>query len=66
MNAVAIFLVENCFWSLFDRGIPAEWTPLLTGVFEGNPLADTHSHRFGISLEDAEFEIKAARCEVEL
>jgi hypothetical protein len=35
VNAVAIVLVEDCFWSLFDRGIAAERTPLLTGVFEG-------------------------------
>jgi hypothetical protein len=66
VNAVAVFLVEDCFWSLFDRGIAAERTPLLTGVFEGSPLADTLCHRFGISLEEAEFEIKAARSEVEL
>jgi hypothetical protein len=66
MNPIAIFLLQDCFWNLLDQGTAAEHTPLLTGIFEGNPLADILCHHFGISVEEAEFEITAARMEVEL
>ncbi len=66
MNSVCTFLIEDCFFNPLEHGISAEQTPLLTGIFEGNPLTETLCHRFGISLEEAEFEIIAARNEVQL
>jgi hypothetical protein len=66
MNPVATFLLQDCFWNLPDQGIAAEDTPLLTSIFEGSPLADFLCRRFGISVEEAEFEITAARMEVAL
>jgi hypothetical protein len=66
VNPIADFLLENCFWKWIDAGKAAEETPLLTGIFGGHPLAEILCHRFGISLEEAEFEVKAARSEVQL
>jgi hypothetical protein len=66
VNPIADFLVKNCFWDLVDTGRTGEETPLLTGLFEGGLLAEILCHRFGISLEEAEFEIKAARSEIKL
>jgi len=66
VNPVVIFLLQDCFWSHLDTGAIAEQTPLLGGIFEGHPLTDTLCLRFGISLEEAQFEITAARSEVEL
>jgi hypothetical protein len=66
VNPTADFLLENCFWELVETGRTGEETPLLTGIFEGHPLAEILCHRFGISLEEAEFEIKAARSEIKL
>jgi hypothetical protein len=66
VNPIAAFLLENCFWELVDTGLTGEESPLVTGLFERHPLAEILCHRFGISLEQAEFEIKAARSEVEL
>ena len=66
MNPIATFLLQDCFWNLLDAGIAAEQTPLLTGFFEENSLTETLCRRFGISVEAAEFEITAARREVEL
>jgi hypothetical protein len=60
------FLLEDCFWSHLDTGSFSEQTPLLTGIFEGHPLAEVLCLRFGISPEEAEFEIEAARREVML
>jgi hypothetical protein len=66
MNPVTTFLLQDCFWNLLDQGIAAEHTPLFTGIFEGNPLAETLCLRFGIFVEEADYEITAARTEVEL
>jgi hypothetical protein len=66
VNPIADFLLENCFWKFVDTGRAGEETPLLTGIFEGHPLAEILCHRFGVSPEEAEFEITAARSEVEL
>jgi hypothetical protein len=66
VNPVATFLLQDCFWNLLDQGITTEHTPLFTGIFKENPLAETLCHRFGISVEEAEFEITAARSEVQL
>ena len=66
MNPVATFLLQDCFWNHLDTGAIAEQTPLLAGILEGHPLADILCLRFGISLVEAQFEITAARSEVEL
>jgi hypothetical protein len=66
VDPIVTFLLQDCFWNPVDAGIAPEQTPLLTCLFEGNPLADTLCRRFGISVEEAEFEISAARNEVEL
>jgi hypothetical protein len=66
MNPVATFLSDDCFWYPLDAGRAGEQTPLLTGCFEGYPLAEVLCLRFGISREEADFEIRAARAEVEL
>ena len=66
MNSVSTFLLETCFWNFLDAGATPEQTPLLTGTFEGRPLAEVLRFRFGISPEQSEFEIAAARSEVEL
>lgn len=63
---VSTFLIEDCFFVPLDQGLFAEKTPLLTGTFERHPLAEVLCHRFGISLEEAEIEIAAARSEVQL
>jgi hypothetical protein len=66
MNPVATFLLQDCFWNLLDQGSAAEQTPLLSGIFEENPLANILCRHFGISVEEADYEITAARTEVEL
>jgi hypothetical protein len=66
MNPVHRFLLTDCFWDLFDTGMPAEQTPLLTGEYDGGPLAVAIGNRFGISADQAALEIAAARSEVEL
>lgn len=66
MNSVSTFLLDTCFWNFLDAGTIPEQTPLLTGMFEGRPLAEVLRFRFGVSTEQAEFEIEAARSELEL
>jgi len=66
VNPRATFLLQDCFWNFLDAGIAAEQTPLLTGLFQGQPLAGFLCRHFGISVDEAEFEIIAARSEVEL
>jgi hypothetical protein len=65
-TAVRTFLLEDCFFVPLDQGVFTEETPLFTGSFEGSSLPDILCHRFGTSPEEAEFEIAAARMEVEL
>jgi len=66
MAPVSAFLLEDCFFTPLDQGLVPEETPLLTGIFERHPLAEVLCNRFGISLEQAELEITAARTEVQL
>jgi hypothetical protein len=66
MTPVAFFLLEQCFWNAFDAGKLVEETPLLLGILDGNPLTEALCQRFGISIEEANFEITAAREEVQL
>jgi hypothetical protein len=66
VNPTATFLLQGFFWAFLDAGVSADETPLLTGTYQGNPLTDFLSAEFGISLEEAKFEIEAARQEVVL
>jgi hypothetical protein len=66
MNSVTTLLLEDCFWSHLDSGTVPQQTPLFIGIFEGQPLPDILCLRFGISPDEADFEITAARREVEL
>ncbi len=66
VNFVSEFLLEDCFWKHLDQAKVAEASPLMTGVFEGLPLSEVIRTRFSLSAEAAEFEIQAARREVEL
>jgi hypothetical protein len=66
MKSASDFLLEDCFWDYFDQARAAEESPLMTGVFEHRPLAEILCSRFHLSAEAAEFEIQAARREVQL
>ena len=66
MNPVSTYLLEKCFWNHVDAGLSGNQSPLMTGSFEGKPLVEILGKNFGISRERAEFEIQAARHEVEL
>lgn len=63
---IADFLLNDCFWSFYDRGISPDKTPLLTGLVDETPLTDLVCARFGVTQKDAESEIMAARREVQL
>ena len=54
------------FWDEIDRGRPAEQTVLITGNLDGQPLRDYLVSHFRLSSDDADFEISAARHEVQL
>jgi hypothetical protein len=66
MNGISIFLLDACFWDHLDAGAIPEETPLFMGTFENRPLTEVLCLRYGISAVQAEFEIEAARREVEL
>jgi hypothetical protein len=66
MNAAATFLREISFWKEVDAGSAPGDTSLFLGTFEGGPLSEALSQRFAITHAQAEFEIHAARLEVEL
>jgi hypothetical protein len=66
MNAAATFLREICFWKEVDAGSAPGDTSLFLGTFEGMSLPGVLSQRFAITPAQAEFEIHAARMEVEL
>lgn len=66
MSPAGRFLLNDCFWHHVDRNIPAEQTPLMTGVYNRQPLATVLQSRFGLSPNQADLEIRAARDEVQL
>lgn len=66
MSAVAQFLLEQCFWQPLDGGTSAEQTPLMLGRHHDQSLIEILQTRFGLSAKEAEFEIEAARHEVQL
>jgi hypothetical protein len=42
-------ILEDYFFSLVDRGVPAGETPLFTGNIEGEDLTSAVRRRFGFS-----------------
>ena len=66
MKEVHEFLLQTCFWDAIDHGQSAEQTVLMTGTVDGKPLRDYLVSQFRLSSEDADFEIQAARHEVQL
>lgn len=59
-------ILEDYFFSLVDRGVPAGETPLLTGNLEGEDLTSAVGRRFGLSEEEALLHLAHAREEVAL
>jgi len=57
-------ILEDYFFSLVDRGVPAGETPLLTGNLEGEDLTSAVGRRFGLSEEEALLHLAHAREEV--
>ena len=42
-------ILEDYFFSLVDRGVPTEETPLFTGNIEGEDLTPAVGRQFGLS-----------------
>ena len=59
-------ILEDYFFSLVDRGVPAEGTPLFTGNLEGEDLTSAVGRRFGLSDQEALLHLAHAREEVAL
>jgi len=59
-------ILEDYFFSLVDRGVPAGETPLFTGNIEGEDLTSAVGRRFGLSKQEANLHIAHAREEVAL
>lgn len=59
-------ILEDYFFSLVDRGVPAGETPLFTGKLDGEDLTSAVGRRFGLSEQEASLHIAHAREEVVL
>ena len=59
-------ILENYFFSLVDRGVPAGETPLFTGNIEEEDLTSAVRRRFGLSDREALIHLVHAREEVAL
>ena len=59
-------ILEDFFFSLVDRGVPADETPLFTGNHEGEGLTSAVGRRFGLSDQEALLHLVHAREEVAL
>ena len=62
-------ILEDYFFSLVDRGVPAGETPLFTGNLndpEGEDLTSAVVRRFGLSDHEAVLHLVHAREEVDL
>ena len=62
-------ILEDYFFSLVDRGVPAGETPLFTGKLndpEGEDLTSAVGRRFGLSDHQAILHLVHAREEVDL
>ena len=59
-------ILEDYFFSLVDRGVPTEETPLFTGNIEGEDLTPAVGRQFGLSNQEALLHLVHAREEVAL
>jgi hypothetical protein len=59
-------ILEDYFFSLVDRGVPAGETPLFTGNLEGEDLTSAVGRRFALSEQEALLHLVHARKEVAL
>ena len=59
-------ILEDYFFSLVDRGVPTEETPLFTGNIEGEDITSAVERRFGLSDQEALLHLAHAREEVAL
>jgi hypothetical protein len=66
VSPIRNFLLNDCFWTLYDAGVSPEKTPLLTGFLDETSLSSVVSVRFEVSRDVADMEITAARSEVQL
>ena len=54
-------ILEDYFFSLVDRGVPAEETVFFTGNLEGAVLKSAVGRRFGLSDQEALLHLARAR-----
>ena len=59
-------ILEDYFFNLVDRGVPAGETPLFTGNLEGEDLTSAVGRRFGLCEQEALLHLVHAREEVAL
>ena len=59
-------ILEDYFFSLVDRGVPTEETPLFTCNIEGEDLTSAVGRRFGLSNQEALLHLVHVREEVAL
>jgi hypothetical protein len=59
-------ILEDYFFNLVDRGVPARESPLFTGNLEGEDLTSAVGRRFGFSEQEALLHLVHAREEVAL
>jgi hypothetical protein len=59
-------ILEDYFFSLVDRGVPAEETPLFTGNLKDEDLTSAVGCRFGLSDQEALLHLAHAQEEVAL
>ena len=64
MNDIHTTILESYFFHYIDRRIGADETPLFTSALNGQPLSAVIAADYGLSSEDAEAAILAAREEV--
>ena len=59
-------VLDAYFWHFVDRGDAPGDTPLFSGTYEGNSLAQVIARKFGLPQHEAEAAIELARTEVAL
>ena len=59
-------ILEQYFFTLIDRGVAPEATPIFTGIHEGESLCCIVALQFRLSPQEAEAAIETARREVTL
>ena len=59
-------ILEQYFFTLIDRGVAPEITPIFTGIHDGESLCSIVALQFRLSPQQAEDAIETARREVAL